>query len=68
MFQLTRKNTAGTFKFRQVVPNMHWEVVPSPVVEVRAPRHPGLDLRLAHGANHIACSCASHARHALLES
>jgi hypothetical protein len=35
VFQYTRKNSAGTFKFRQVVPNMHWEVVPSPVVEVR---------------------------------
>jgi hypothetical protein len=35
VLQYTRKNSAGTFKFRQVVPNMHWEVVPSPVVEVR---------------------------------
>jgi hypothetical protein len=35
VFQYTRKNNAGTFKFRQVVPNMAWEVVPSPVVEVR---------------------------------
>ncbi|WIA35094.1 hypothetical protein OEZ86_003580 [Tetradesmus obliquus] len=34
VFQYTRKNSAGTFKFRQVVPNMHWEVVPSPVVEL----------------------------------
>jgi hypothetical protein len=34
VFQYTRKNNAGTFKFRQVVPNLSWEVVPSPVVEV----------------------------------
>jgi hypothetical protein len=34
VFQYTRKNNAGTFKFKQVVPNLSWEVVPSPVVEV----------------------------------
>ena len=32
--QYTRKSGAGTIKARQVVPGMHWEVVPSPVVEV----------------------------------
>jgi len=35
VFQYTRKSGAGTIKARQVVPGMHWEVVPSPVVEVR---------------------------------
>eukprot|EP00879_Flechtneria_rotunda_P010243 GHRR01010709.1.p1 GENE.GHRR01010709.1~~GHRR01010709.1.p1 ORF type:complete len:124 (+),score=33.53 GHRR01010709.1:83-454(+) len=34
VLQYTRKNGAGTFKFKQVVPGMHWEVVPSPVVEL----------------------------------
>ena len=34
VFQYTRKSGAGTIKARQVVPGMHWEVVPSPVVEV----------------------------------
>eukprot|EP00878_Enallax_costatus_P019236 GHUV01020290.1.p1 GENE.GHUV01020290.1~~GHUV01020290.1.p1 ORF type:complete len:114 (+),score=9.27 GHUV01020290.1:118-459(+) len=34
LFQYTRKNGAGTFKFKQVVPGMKWELVPSPVVEV----------------------------------
>lgn len=34
MFQYTRKSSAGTIKARQLVPGMHWEVVPSPVVEV----------------------------------
>ncbi|KAF8056346.1 psmg3 [Scenedesmus sp. PABB004] len=34
VFQYSRKSSAGTFKFRQVVPGMHWEVVPSPVVEL----------------------------------
>jgi hypothetical protein len=33
--QYTRKSKAATIKVRQVVPSMHWEVVPSPVVEVR---------------------------------
>jgi hypothetical protein len=36
LFQFTRKSDAGTVKVRQVVPGFHWEVVPSPVVEVRA--------------------------------
>jgi hypothetical protein len=35
VFQYTRKSGAGTLKARQVVPGMHWEAVPSPVVEVR---------------------------------
>eukprot|EP00878_Enallax_costatus_P009540 GHUV01009970.1.p1 GENE.GHUV01009970.1~~GHUV01009970.1.p1 ORF type:complete len:211 (+),score=43.88 GHUV01009970.1:118-750(+) len=34
LFQYTRKNGAGTFKFKQVVPGMKWELVPSPVVEL----------------------------------
>jgi hypothetical protein len=34
VLQYTRKGGAATIKARQVVPGMHWEVVPSPVVEV----------------------------------
>lgn len=34
MLQYTRKGGAATIKARQVVPGMHWEAVPSPVVEV----------------------------------
>jgi hypothetical protein len=34
VLQYTRKSGAATIKARQVVPGMHWEVVPSPVVEV----------------------------------
>lgn len=33
-FQYTRKNEGSTIKFRQVVPGLKWEVVPTPVVEL----------------------------------
>ncbi|KAI8471573.1 MAG: hypothetical protein J3K34DRAFT_416574 [Monoraphidium minutum] len=33
-FQYTRKNDGSTVKFRQVVPGLKWEVVPTPVVEL----------------------------------
>ena len=32
--QFTRKYSAGTFKVKQLVPEMRWEVLPTPVVEV----------------------------------
>jgi hypothetical protein len=41
--QYTRKNQGSTVKFRQVVPGLKWEVVPTPVIEVRqACGHGGL--------------------------
>lgn len=39
VFQYARRNGANTFKLRQVVPALKWELVPSPVVEVRQQQH-----------------------------
>jgi len=34
VMQFTRKYSAGTFKVKQLVPEMRWEVLPTPVVEL----------------------------------